>query len=394
MPVFNVFFRVLKKSLPSMLIYLTIFMGIAVLMTSIYKSPTSTDFQSTKANVAIINRDEDSTLIRGLKEYLAKSNILLDLPDNNERLEDELFYHNVDYITIIPAGFTADFQANSKDGLTIQKVIVPDSSSARYVDIQVEKYLDTYQKYVSFSHLTADQCSAAVSEDLSHQTPVTIHSFNSETTQENTFSFVYYFGYLAYVIIALIVLGISTIMMVFNQSDLRRRNLCSPLKQRNMNFQLALGCIVFSLLCWAVLVGVCFLLDGQKMINSSHMTIFCMLNSLVFTFVCVAIGFLVGILIKSFNAQGAIANVLSLGMCFLCGVFVPQSIMSKDVLRFSCFLPAYWYIKANDTIGSLTDFSFSSLSPIYTAMLIQVGFAVAIFSAALLISRQKRTSNQ
>lgn len=391
MPVFKVYFHVLKKCLPSMLIYLTVFLAIAILATNMYKPADSTDFQSTRANIAVINRDEDTGLIRGLKDYLSQNNTLVDLPDDTERLQDELFYRNVDYIAIIPAGFTDDFEKSGS--AAIEKVVVPDSMGARYVDLQVNNYLDTTKMYTSFSEMTPEQRAAAVAHDLSAETPVTVNTFNSQPSQnDDSFTYLAYFGYLSYVMIALVMLGISTIMMVFNQLDLRSRNLCSPVKLRSMNLQLALGSAVFALFCWLVLVGCGVLLYGKALIHSG-LTVYCGLNSLVFTIVCVAIGFLVGIFIKSYSVQAAVANVLSLGMSFLCGVFVPQSLMSAPVLRFASFLPVFWYVKANDAISNLTNFTSASLSPIFTDMLIQLGFAAAIFLVALLFNKQRRTSS-
>jgi ABC-2 type transport system permease protein len=80
-------------------------------------------------------------------------------------------------------------------------------------------------------------------------------------------------------------------------------------------------------------------------------------------------------------------------MTFLCGVFVPQSIMSKSVLSFGRFLPTYWFIRANDAIGEISSFTADSLRPIYGSILIQLGFAVAIFSVTLLLSRERRLSH-
>ncbi len=98
---------------------------------------------------------------------------------------------------------------------------------------------------------------------------------------------------------------------------------------------------------------------------------------------------------KSNGAQAGAINVITLGMTFLCGVFVPQSIMSKSVLSFGRFLPTYWFIRANDAIGGeISSFTADSLRPIYGSILIQLGgFAVAIFSVTLLLSRERRLSH-
>jgi len=116
------------------------------------------------------------------------------------------------------------------------------------------------------------------------------------------------------------------------------------------------------------------------------------LNTLAFTVVCASIGFLVGSFVKSESTQAGAVNVLSLGMCFLGGAFVPQSVMSKPVLAVAKFLPSYWFIRANDAIGDLAAFTSGSLHPIYGDIMIQMGFAVTIFSVALLLSKERRVS--
>ncbi|HHY12951.1 MAG TPA: hypothetical protein GX529_10030 [Firmicutes bacterium] len=80
------------------------------------------------------------------------------------------------------------------------------------------------------------------------------------------------------------------------------------------------------------------------------------------------------------------------GMSFLGGVFVPQSIMSKPVLAVAKFLPSYWFIQANDAIGELSVFTGESLRPIFGSIFIQLGFAVAIFSVTLLLSKERTVS--
>jgi ABC-2 type transport system permease protein len=117
------------------------------------------------------------------------------------------------------------------------------------------------------------------------------------------------------------------------------------------------------------------------------------INALAFTIAALSISYLVGLLIKNRNAQSAAANVLSLGLCFTSGVFVPQELLSEKALTIASFNPVYWYVKANNTIGSLSNFSFNNLSSVLTYILIELGFAIAIFSVVLVIGKQKRITN-
>ncbi|WP_291634893.1 hypothetical protein [Clostridium sp.] len=67
--------------------------------------------------------------------------------------------------------------------------------------------------------------------------------------------------------------------------------------------------------------------------------------------------------------------------------------MSDKALAIASFTPTYWYVKANNVIGSLSSFSFDNLSEVFTYMLIELGFAIDIFSVALVVSKQKRITN-
>ena len=75
----------------------------------------------------------------------------------------------------------------------------------------------------------------------------------------------------------------------------------------------------------------------------------------VFMLFCLALSAFVGILCsgseKSTNyITSMVSNVLGLGMSFLCGVFVKQSLLGEAILNAAKFLPAYWYVRANNMI--------------------------------------------
>ncbi|MDD2362675.1 MAG: ABC transporter permease [Oscillospiraceae bacterium] len=385
MQVFKTYFRIIFHTLTSLIIYFVVFLGISILISRYNTQPTNTDFTETKIRIAIINRDGESSVVKGLTDFLSQKNTIVDIEDDAEKLQDALFFRKVDYIAIIPRGFSKDFKAGGSK--SIEKVIVPGSTTSVYIDMQIDRYLHTSDIAINYSRLDEGNQLTLVSESMAAKADV---EMIAKTSSNGFIGYIYYFNYFAYVMLSISILGISTIMIVFNQPDLRKRNLCSPLKLRSMNFQLVLGSATYSVACWLITVIFGIAIYSKQLLSSGLLPVL-MLNSLVFTIVCTSIGFLVGVLIKSQNAQAVIVNVLSLGMSFICGVFVPQAILGKTVLRFASFLPAYWYIRANDVIGSQsfkTDYN-KLLIPI----LIQIGFAIMIFSATLFISKQKRTAN-
>jgi len=94
--------------------------------------------------------------------------------------------------------------------------------------------------------------------------------------------------------------------------------------------------------------------------------------------------------VKSHNAIPAVNNVVTLGLCFISGVFVPMELIADSVLRIASFTPTYWFVKANNQIAKLTQFDFANLEPIFTSMLIQICFALAFFAAALVANKKRR----
>lgn len=388
MQVFKAYFKVMRSSKQVLLINLGVFMALTVMFSATAPETDVQIFEPNKMGIAVINRDAGAPLAHELAMHLARIGDIVDLPDEREALQDALFFRRVEYIAIIPEGFSQEFM-NGETPL-IQKVIVPNSSSSFYVDMEINKFLNAakllrdYDKKHS-EHEFAVQASA----DLQFQTKVTIEAFGSGNNPEANYA--YYFRYCAYALLALMISGVGAVMFSFNQQDLYLRNRCTPLPKRKMDLQLLLGHGLFAITCWAFLILVAIVLYGQELLSTGLTGLYA-LNTFVFTIVCVSIGFVVGGAAQSYNALAGSVQVIALGLNFLGGVFVPQSIMSKPVLAVAKFLPSFWFVKNNDIITELGVLTSKTLRPVYSNFLIQLGFAVAIAAAGLLFRKERRVS--
>ena len=96
------------------------------------------------------------------------------------------------------------------------------------------------------------------------------------------------------------------------------------------------------------------------------------------------------VLVASFepkdNVLNLITQVLGLGMSFFCGIFIPMEVLSDKVVSVARFLPAYWYVRANNMIADITQFSLNEVVQCY---LIQLGFAAAMVIITLLVRKVK-----
>lgn len=61
--------------------------------------------------------------------------------------------------------------------------------------------------------------------------------------------------------------------------------------------------------------------------------------------------------------------------------------LSPFVLTLAKFLPSYWFIKANNEIIKLTEFSFETIKPILFDMLIICGFTLLIYITTQIITK-------
>ncbi len=385
MIIFKTYFRIIKKQSLQLSIYVIVFLALAILFTYMGNDNNVDTFTQSKAKVAFINEGQDTVLTEGLKDYLADHSNFVELDNNTEDLQDALFFREVEYIAKIPAGFTEDFMSGKT--VVLDKTVVSGSVSGIYTDILINKYLNSADLYVkNLKNISQEELVKNIKKDLDIETDVKMKT--SEGKVEETSSLEYFYNYSPYIMLNIIILGVSSIMMVFNDLKLRRRNLCSPVSNTSLNIQILLGNIIYSLACWAILIILSFILYRDDVFKLN--TLYFCINSLIITITILSISFLVGILIKSRNAQSGISNILSLGMCFLTGVFVPQEMLGENVLAMARFLPTYWYIKANKAIGDLTVFNLDNLSPIVSYMLIELGFAVAIISITLVLSKRKQ----
>lgn len=388
MQVFKALFKIILNNMGQMIIYIAVFISLTVALANTNAQTVNTSFSETKVDIAFINNDGNSKLAEGLKNYLSRNSNIVNIPDNTQKLQDALFFRKVVYIVRVPEGFSKDLLEGK--AAQLQKSAVPGSTSAVYLDNMINKYLNTAKTYSSnMKNLSQEQLLSYIDKDLSQEAEVEMSSPREAASINEKRS--YYYNYMAYSLYAVLILGICSIMMVFNNADLKKRNLCTPVKLRSMNFQLMLGSFTFAIAVWFILIVTSLVMYGSYMFTAKGLLM--LLNSFVFTLAVLSISFLLGNVIKSKGAMSAAANVVALGTSFISGVFVPQAYLGSTVLKIASFTPNYWYVKSNNTIANMVNINMETLAPVFINMLIVIGFAAAVLSVTLVIIKQKRMAS-
>lgn len=387
MQVYKAIFKVIRKNLFEISIYVVIFLFFAVVLSNAYTNPASVNFTESKINVAFINQDTDSKVIDGLKNFIGRNANFIEIPNDTQKLQDALFFRQVEYIVKVPNGFTEGL-LNGK-AVQLEKTILPGSTSGILMDSIINKYLNTAEMYAqNMNSLSEDQIVNYVNSDLDRETEVQLsNSITNTSTSEKMNN---YFNFLSYSLFAILILGVCSVMMVFNNSDLKKRNLSSPLKLGNYNLQMILGNISYAVFTWFIMIITSLVMYQGYMFTVKGLLF--LLNSFILTLAALSISYLLGNVLKSKGAMSAAANVVALGTSFISGVFVPQIFLGKTVLKIASFAPPYWYVKSNNLIANLVNYDLENLMPIFSDMLIVIGFAVAVLAVTLVIIKQKRLS--
>ena len=380
MQVFKNYFKIAKSFLPMILMYLSIFLFFAIIATS-QSSSESGAFSAIKPPVAIENHD-NSIFSNGFVDYIKQNTEVVDVEDNETARKEAIYFQKVLYVYVIPENFGNDLFAGKEPKITTLQVF---SSYAEQARMLGENYLRLASPRIAVGMSQTDVV-AGVKNDISNSQ--TIAEVRGAKVTDSSSKVQYFYNFASYVMLALCIMIVSMIMIIFASKNIKRRNLVSSLSYGKITGQLLFGNLILAVGIWLMFVITSCFLYPDTMLTTFG--IFYALNAFTFMIVALSISFLIGSLSKNKNVANAMTNIIALGSSFICGVFMPQSLLGDSVLAFAKFLPTYWYVKSNELIYGLSDFSVESIKPILGNMAIVLGFAGAIFIVTYIIGRFKR----
>ena len=383
MTVFKGFLLITKRNIHMMFLYIAIFLTIAISVQKMTGGNQS-GFAQESLNIAVIDRD-GGKLARGLADYLAQYHTLVDLPDDPSVIQDRMFYREVYYIVTIPEDFE-DRCLYGDELLPVTKV--PGSNSGDYVDQQINTFLNDVRVMAASGFSLADAVAEVIdnSKDTAQVTMLDKNGFGGEQPLHAVM-----FQFIPYILISILCYSLGAIMIAFHNPDVKRRMMCSAIPVRRQNHQLVLGYVLVGIIVWLICTLMPFLLYREDFVNDPNMPYY-LVNSFLMTLVALSLAFLVSTLISRNELISAVVNVISLGMSFLCGVFVDLDILGKGVRTFAQFLPVYWYELANKLLADNQSLSLAQTVSLLTDYGMQLLFAAVILGVALVISRNRRTA--
>ena len=377
MQVFKLFFKIAKTKWLATLVFLGIFL---LILNFTNVGGGSTSFSTSKMALTVYDQD-NSDASKKLCEYLAKDNIIVDFEDDTDKLIDALCATSTNYVITINEGYADKLAKGETEGLFSTRYL-HDSYTNKLADSMLDTYVGTVKAYMA-GGMEFGKAIDSAAEALSEKTEVTFETFSDKVGNTKAASF---FNYLPYALLSIIVSVLCPVIVAMNKKEVGFRTKCSSIKTSSISAQTiaASGIFVFFIWIFLMIIGV-----GKNGGMFSGNIWYGVLNSASFTLVSVSIALLFSELGVKENVLAFVTQVLGLGMAFLCGMFVPQEMLSSGVLGAARFLPAYWYVRANDMICGLSTDPFKT-STVMMCIGIQVLFAVAIFAVSLIVKKNKK----
>lgn len=389
MQVCKTFAKIAKKKLPNTLTYFIIFFVLMIAMSFQADSSSNNQFKVSSVDICIIDKD-GSTASKALSSYLASIHNLTTLDSyDRETLQDNLYYYQIGYVLTIPEGFEERLMNNDTDNL-IETSKRGDSASGYFVDRQIDAYLHSLAMYLK-SGVTITDAINGTNQSLENVPDVQNVSFSDHT--DNNKSIMYYlFQYLPYIALMMLLCGLSPVLMEFHKTKIDARFRCGAISQLRVGAQLGLSCIVYVFCIWLVFVLIALFLVGPAQLFGES-GLLCLLNSAVYILIAAALALLLGSFPANDNIINMIANLLGLGMSFLCGIFVPQSLLGDKVLMVGRFLPAYWYVRIINMLAPFSDDVFDA-NTYWICIIVQLLFFAVLFAIYLAVEHHKNAMHK
>ena len=380
MTVFKTFLKILNKYKVTIIMYTAFLIGFGGF--NMQTSENSTSFVASKPDVLIINQDEEKGVTQNLIEYIKTNSNIIDIKDDEQAINDALFYRDVNYIIYIPQNYREDFLNGKNPEIEVKST---GDYQAAFAEMMLERYVKVANIYNEKVE-TEEELIKNINDTLSEQTDIEI---TSKLDTDNLSKATFYYNFASYSILAGCVYVICLILSSFREEKIRKRTIISSMNYKEHNRKLLLSNSLFAILLWIFYVVLSIILLGDIMFTE-HGLIY-ILNSFVFTICTVTIAFLIGNLVSNKNAINGIVNVVALGSSFLCGAFVPMEWLPDSVLKIAHILPSYYYISSNEMIKKLEIVNPETMKPIFINMGIILIFTIGFIIITNIFSKRKRT---
>ena len=379
MTVFKTFWKIVNKYKGTIILYTVMLISFGGI--NLASNDTTTTFTSTLPNIAIVNNDQKSVLTNNLISYLSENSKVVDIENDEEKINDALFYRDVSYVVYIPKNYTNDVLKGMNPTINIKST---NDYTSSLEEMMLTDYLNLQNTYLK---LTTDQAKLTnyINDTLKDKSKVVL---TSKVDTKSLSKVSRYFNFASYSILAVVIFIITLVLTSFKEKTVNKRIVVSSMNYKKHNGLILKSSLLYALIVWVLFSLLAIILLGKSLLNIRGLLL--SLNTLIFTLQALTFALLISSLVNNKDAIGGIVNVVALGSAFLCGAFIPSMYLPEKVVSISHIFPAYYYNNSNDLVTSLEVINLTTLKPFITNIMMMLVFMLVFIVLNNFVIKNKR----
>lgn len=379
MTVFKTFWKIVNKYKGTIILYTVMLISFGGI--NLASNDTTTTFTSTLPNIAIVNNDQNSVLTNNLISYLSENSKVVDIENDEEKINDALFYRDVSYVVYIPKNYTNDVLKGMNPTINIKST---NDYTSSLEEMMLTDYLNLQNTYLK---LTTDQAKLTnyINDTLKDKSEVVL---TSKVDTKSLSKVSRYFNFASYSILAVVIFIITLVLTSFKEKTVNKRIVVSSMNYKKHSGLILKSSLLYALIVWVLFSLLAIILLGKSLLNIRGLLL--LLNTLIFTLQALTFALLISSLVNNKDAIGGIVNVVALGSAFLCGAFIPSMYLPEKVVSISHIFPAYYYNNSNDLVTSLEVINLTTLKPFITNIVMMLVFMLVFIVLNNFVIKNKR----
>ena len=353
MKTFKNYFKIIYANKFSLIIYIVLFLILLNINNATGEESLDIDYSVSVVDNA--NNEESQKLINFLKSkyYITKEKL------TDDEAKDKLFGGMTAYILYISENNELSYIAKE------------DSVAPTAINLSINEYLNTSRTLEQYNIPNSNEETINIlSENANFEI---LNSTSSNRTE-------FYYRYLAYVII---LFSLSIIYLGYNA--FLRDGVENRIRVSKTRFNRFIISIYASSLLFMILICICFaLIELFKNGTSIDKFLLYTINLISFAMPMVALAYLISSKSKDSHNNGALNNIISLSLCFITGIFVPQEFLPEYLLKFSSIFPPYWYLEG---IKAVNKYDYNMLLKV---ILVQLAMTIVIILINAVLNKNKK----
>ena len=379
MTVFKTFWKIVNNYKGTIILYTVMLISFGGI--NLASNDTTTTFTSTLPNIAIVNNDQKSVLTNNLINYLSENSKVVDIENDEEKINDALFYRDVSYVVYIPKNYTNDVLKGMNPTIDIKST---NDYTSSLEEMMLTDYLNLQNTYLK---LTTDQTKLTnyINDTLKDKSKVVL---TSKVDTKSLSKVSRYFNFASYSILAVVIFIITLVLTSFKEKTVNKRIVVSSMNYKKHSGLILKSSLLYALIVWVLFSLLAIILLGKSLLNIRGLLL--LLNTLIFTLQALTFALLISSLVNNKDAIGGIVNVVALGSAFLCGAFIPSMYLPEKVVSISHIFPAYYYNNSNNLVTSLEVINLTTLKPFITNIMIMLVFMLVFIVLNNFVIKNKR----